>query len=64
MAVVKFTRVLLVETTEISLPSPKPKAISSHLYIRFNGNVGYTMSFDTVTIRFDKIEHNWGPLVL
>lgn len=30
------------------------------LYIRFKGSVGYTLNFDTVAIRFDKIEHNYG----
>jgi len=28
-------------------------------YIRFLGSVGYTLNFDTVTMKFDKISHNY-----
>lgn len=29
-------------------------------YIRFSGSVSYTINFDTVTMNFDKIEHDFG----
>jgi len=31
----------------------------SNYYLRFKGSVGYTLNFNTIDLKFDKIEHNW-----
>lgn len=64
MSVVRITRVFRSETIEITQGSSRAKAICSDedadddSYIRFEGSVGYTLNFDTVNLRFDKIDHN------
>jgi hypothetical protein len=51
MSFVKITRVIKSETIEISQGSSKAIALNSDSYIRFKGNVGYTLNFDSVNIR-------------
>lgn len=51
-------RVIVIEVTQRTVAVQQ--ALPASLYIRFAGSVYYTLNFDTVNIRVDKIEHNCG----
>jgi len=50
-------RVVVIEVTQTTVAVQKALPIAS--YLRFAGSVYYTLNFDTVNIRVDKIEHSY-----